>query len=264
MVVMAEGDSALMFMSDASSTSNSHNGAATAAALANLEATMTSDSDSEGVSMVAARFSVAQTKRRNKRKNFQPRNIAYSEDGEPSAKRERRSSAASTSSGGSEYGALDLSSAELPPRHEEDERPEPSPMDLTCSKSASPFGRAYCSDDSDSDDKRRSEPEHRFSRLSFGEAGSQELEQQRRRVFNAFKPSAAYLAHPFLGQPGESSDLKEYAVNTFKELLEIYGLNSDATDVTQSIANNVSASGHLSGEYPLHFSVRVDDPYGQR
>ncbi|KAK7576561.1 hypothetical protein V9T40_012847 [Parthenolecanium corni] len=281
MVVMAEGDSAVIFMSDASSTSNSHNGATTAAAIANLEATMTSDSDSESASAyVTARsyLSVAETKRRNKRKNFQPRNIAYSEaEGvEPFAKRNRHSSSESSES---DY-VLDLSNADLlksmedrsQPNHrlddleDEDERPESSPMDLTCSKSVSPFAfsrlNSYYSD-SDSDDakshRRRGAastgsveqnlPDQRH-RVSFAEGQDlqEQQQQQRRRILNAFKPSGGYLSHPFLGQSGDASDLKEYAVNTFKELLEIYGLNSDATDVAQTITNNVPISNFSSGK----------------
>lgn len=289
MVVMAEGDSAVIFMSDASSTSNSHNGASTAAAIANLEATMTSDSDSESVSTFAVArsyLSVAETKRRNKRKNFQPRNIAYSEaeGGEPFAKRDRRSSSESSES---DY-ALDLSNADLLKtieassrsnhrlEEDEDERPESSPMDLTCSKSASPFafGRlnSYYSD-SDSDDtkshRRRSAasslhnlPDQR-QRIS---EDLQEQQQQRRRILNAFKPSGGgYLSHPFLGQSGDASDLKEYAVNTFKELLEIYGLNSDATDVAQTITNNVPISNFSSGKstvvlYPREVAILHHSP----
>lgn len=285
---MAEGDSAVIFMSDASSTSNSHNGTTTAAAIANLEATMTSDSDSESVSTFAAArsyLSVAETKCRNKRKNFQPRNIAYSETegGEPFAKRDRRSSSESSES---DY-ALDLSNADLlktieassRPNHrldeleDEDERPESSPMDLTCSKSASPFAfrrlNSYYNSDSDSDDakshRRRGAastgsveqnlPDQR-QKISFAE-DLQEQQQQHRRILNAFKPSGGgYLSHPFLGQSGEASDLKEYAVNTFKELLEIYGLNSDATDVAQTITNNVPMSNFSSGKSTVVLYLR--------
>lgn len=250
MIIMAENDSGVIFMSEAP---KSHNGTIT------LDSAMTSDSDSEGMSTLAARSYLSAETKRNKRKNFQPRNIAYSETEsitESFSNRDRTSSDSSES----DY-ALDLSNADLiktmhctkqSPKREvktekceeisknDDELDEPmesSPMDLSCSKNTSPYPynhvNSYYSD-SDSDDMKQEE-------------------RRRKEILESLKPSStSYFLHPFLGHSGDASDLKEYAQNTVKELLEIYGLNNDAvTDVAQTITNNVPISNFSSGKYIL-------------
>lgn len=254
MIIMAESDSGVVLMSEAS---KSHNGAVI------LDTAMTSDSDSESISTFAARsyLSSAETKR-NKRKNFQPRNIAYSETEsitESYSNRDRTSSDSSES----DY-ALDLSNADIAksiasdtrtsatldaPKNKkrdaddkarkDDESEEPtesSPMDLTCSKNTSPYPyvdiNSYYSDSDSDDDSKQTEP------------------KQKEVLKPAKPPARPYFLHPFLGHLGDASEVKEYVQNTLEELLEIHGLNSDAvTDVAQTITNNVPISNFSSGKY---------------
>lgn len=65
--------------------------------------------------------------------------------------------------------------------------------------------------------------------------------------------------HPmFLNQPPtDASDLKEYAQNTVKELLQIYGLVGDASDVADCIDKNIPMSNFSSGKikYTIIFQV---------
>uniref|UniRef100_A0A146LMX2 Transcription factor castor n=1 Tax=Lygus hesperus TaxID=30085 RepID=A0A146LMX2_LYGHE len=176
---------------------------------------MSDDSDMEAAPMLAAPFPGC---KRNKRKNFQPRNISYAEEG-------------NWKSGEDEEYALDLSGAE--PAHSPDpKRPKTAPssgdemssapMDL----SSKPGRRDPMSLGSDSE---ISNSDSEFSGRSGG--SRQYLFQQ------------AFLNH----QPGpEASDLKEYARNTVKELLEIYGLNS--AEVAESITNNVPIANFSSGK----------------
>ena len=288
MIIMAEGDSGVILMSE---VPKSHNGSAILDAAVGI----TSDSDSESVSTQTARsyLSAAETKR-NKRKNFQPRNIAYSETesiGESFSNRDRTSSDSSES----DY-ALDLSNVDIikniscgsgsgsgggdrvlakpetkdnrsgkieemckEGKYENDESDEPmesSPMDLTCSKNTSPFpfsrlhatNSGYSEEDSDSD-------------AAAGDRGAAKRCVKKRRKETLAEPSskssivAPYSLHSILGHSGDASDMKEYYQNTVKELLEIYGLNSDAeTDVAQTITNNVPISNFSSGKYTVFYS----------
>lgn len=241
-----------------------------------------------------AAAAAAETKRRNKRKNFQPRNIAYSETDpavtEPFAKRERTPSESSE-----ENYALDLSNVEMvrassaasskendagnrcssasetfkeaeeTPKTNKDkcknggvdggeedsaeEMMESSPMDLSCSKSTSPYPynhvNSYYSDSEDS------EEEEVVKRRPV------ELKMPtKKELAESFKPSSVagappqYFLHPFLGHGGDVSDFKQYAQNTVKELLDIFDFDSDmVTDVAQTIGNNVPMSNFSSGEY---------------
>jgi len=51
--------------------------------------------------------------------------------------------------------------------------------------------------------------------------------------------------HPTTNRPHDASDMKEYAQNTVRELLEIYGLN---TDVADAITNNVPMVNFSTGK----------------
>ncbi|XP_065221006.1 zinc finger protein castor homolog 1-like isoform X2 [Planococcus citri] len=265
MIIMAENDSGVMFMSEAP---KSHNGGPII-----MDSAMTSDeidSESEGISLMSARsyLSSAETKR-NKRKNFQPRNIAYSETESITESFTNRDRTPSNSSE-SDY-ALDLSNVDVlrgtssggctnvdedagkPTKDDNDGAGaqnakdddeaeqtvnESSPIDLSCSKSTSPYPynhvNSYYSD-SDSGD----EPV----------INVKTEEKRRKEILESFKtPAGPYFLHPLLGHGGDASDLKEYFQNTVKELLGIYGVNTDvATDVAQTI-NNVPISNFSSGK----------------
>jgi hypothetical protein len=54
--------------------------------------------------------------------------------------------------------------------------------------------------------------------------------------------------HPHQGT--DASAMKEYAENTMKELLSIYGLNSP--DMAETITKNVPIANFSSGEYSYH------------
>ncbi|KAF6210975.1 hypothetical protein GE061_014088 [Apolygus lucorum] len=179
---------------------------------------MSDDSDLEAAPMLAAPFPGC---KRNKRKNFQPRNISYADEG-------------NWKSGEDEEYALDLSGAE-PAHSPEPKRPKTAPssgdemssapMDLSSKppRRDGPMSLGSDSEISNSDSE--------FSGRSGG--SRQFLFQQ------------AFLNH----QPGpEASDLKEYARNTVKELLEIYGLNS--AEVAESITNNVPIANFSSEDPP--------------
>ncbi|KAL1122326.1 hypothetical protein AAG570_003731 [Ranatra chinensis] len=138
----------------------------------------------------------AGSQRRNKRKNFQPRNILYSEEEEEE-----------------EESALDLSSSEPESKRfkqEEEEQEEEehptwvNPVENEAVEESPP--------------------------VSPRPRGFQLLQQ-------------AFLG----GQPPpDASDIREYAQNTVKELLEIYGLNGP--EVAESITNNVPIANFSSGE----------------
>lgn len=288
MIVMAENDSGVLFMSEA--LPKSHNGGGPIA----LDSAITSDevdSDSEGgATALAAKsyLSSAETKRRNKRKNFQPRNIAYSESEsvtESGVASFGGREATPSDSGESDY-ALDLSNADIirscggggggdadadvdasvkaKGKHSkqvktsegeakgdaENEESEEAEgaIDLSCSKSTSPY--PY---------------NHVNSYYSDSDSDDAiKLDDRRRNdILESFKPPvvAPYFLHPLLGHGGDASELKEYFQNTVKEFLGIYGLNSDTvTDVAQTITNNVPISNFSSGKYPcptrLDFFIR--------
>lgn len=250
-----------------------------------MDSAMTSDeidSESEGISLMTSRsyLSRAETKR-NKRKNFQPRNIAYSETESVPESFTNRDRTPSNSSD-SDY-ALDLSNVDVirtntsanntsrsidagkPTKDEnvasnddlndshkndtEEAINESSPIDLSCSKSTSPYPynhvNSYYSD-SDSDDATA------VATNPVPSAIAVKTEERRRKdILESLKPAAGgpYFLHPFLGHGGDASDLKEYFQNTVKELLGIYGVNNDiVTDVAQTI-NNVPISNFSSGKY---------------
>jgi hypothetical protein len=50
--------------------------------------------------------------------------------------------------------------------------------------------------------------------------------------------------------------MKEYAENTMKELLSIYGLNSP--DMAETITKNVPIANFSSGEYSYHIVIAVN------
>lgn len=285
---MAEGNSGVILMSEAP---KSHNGSA----ILDTAAGITSDSDSESVSTLTARSYLSTVKtKRNKRKNFQPRNIAYSETESICESFSNRDHTSSDSSE-SDY-ALDLSNVDIiksiksgsgsgcgecsdqkvvklkikddqskkieemckEGNYENDPSDEPmesSPMDLTCSKNTSPYPYSHlhatnsvCSD-SDSEGGGGGGDSG-----GVGEGGKRCVKKRRKEILveSTSKSSsvAQYSLHSILGHSGDASDMKEYYQNTVKELLEIYGLNSDTvTDVAQTITNNVPISNFSSGKY---------------
>lgn len=253
MVNMAEAEPATMFL-----TASQHR-------LQSLD--MMSDPDSEpdeAPSMLMMRpFQTGELKK-NKRKNFQPRNISYSEEADVY----RRSHQESSCDSGDENEALDLSSSDMiqtgnkrfrktllniPPvkrfdgsmapesRSNPHEAPGPIPMDLSCSKSTTsyfPYESAHSETESNSEDSERTETSSKREFLSRFDSASAQA-----------SPHQYLLHHAFLSQPQDASDLKEYAQNTVKELLEIYGLNS--AEVAESITNNVPISNFNSGKFKI-------------
>lgn len=233
MVNMAEAEPAAMFL-----TASHHR-------LQSLDVDMTSDADSEpdeapSLLMMRSFHPTSGELKRNKRKNFQPRNISYED---PEVFRRSRDSSGDS---GDEGEALDLSNADAVPsgnkrfrktllappakRFEErnDHENAPVPMDLSCGKSQSdyPDESVHSETESNSEDSERTE-------------------SSSKREFQQASPHQYLLHHAFLNQPQDASDLKEYAQNTVKELLEIYGLNS--AEVAESITNNVPISNFNSG-----------------
>ncbi|XP_050543799.1 zinc finger protein castor homolog 1 isoform X2 [Daktulosphaira vitifoliae] len=160
---------------------------------------------------------------RNKRKNFQPRNISYSQDAdddETAARagdngHERSGTTLTTGSVTASAAVLDLSAcagSTLAKRPRVDDGS--APMDLTCAVSTPPPPPLLLA---------ASLPDrHRFSM------------------------AGAFHSTPLSGhhQPHDESELKEYAQNTVRELLEIYGLN---TDVADAITNNVPMVNFSTG-----------------
>lgn len=246
MVNMAEAEPAAMFL-----TASQHR-------LQSLDADMTSDADSEPdeapslLMMRSFHHPSSGELKRNKRKNFQPRNISYTEDPEVYRRTDRESSGDS----GDEGGALDLSNADVVPsgnkrfrktllnvppakrfegstseRSNDHDSAAPAPIDLSCGKTAASDypdeSNTHSETDSNSEDSERTET-----------SGKREFSEQP-------PPHQYLLHHAFLSQPQDASDLKEYAQNTVKELLEIYGLNS--AEVAESITNNVPISNFNSG-----------------
>ncbi|XP_014244600.1 zinc finger protein castor homolog 1-like isoform X2 [Cimex lectularius] len=174
--------------------------------------TMSDDSDIETPMLIR---SFQQTKR-NKRKNFQPRNITYCEEAPLSLSRNENE----------EY-ALDLSSFDSNSAPETKRMrcstDEPAPMDLSSKPNRKEEEHSDFDDSSDSEGSKwaghyNDQPSHQYF-----------LQQD-------------FLHH----QPTDASDLREYAQNTMKELLEIYGLNS--AEVAESITNNVPIANFSSGK----------------
>ncbi|XP_054266338.1 zinc finger protein castor homolog 1-like isoform X2 [Macrosteles quadrilineatus] len=243
MVNMAEAEPAAMFL-----TASHHR-------LQSLDVDMTSDADSEpdeapSLLMMRSFHPTSGELKRNKRKNFQPRNISYED---PEVFRRSRDSSGDS---GDEGEALDLSNADAVPsgnkrfrktllappakRFEErnDHENAPVPMDLSCGKSHSdyPDESVHSETESNSEDSERTE-------------------SSSKREFQQASPHQYLLHHAFLNQPQDASDLKEYAQNTVKELLEIYGLNS--AEVAESITNNVPISNFNSGKILESLSARA-------
>lgn len=65
-----------------------------------------------------------------------------------------------------------------------------------------------------------------------------------------------YHHHHHPQQGTDASAMKEYAENTMKELLSIYGLNSP--DMAETITKNVPIANFSSGEYSYHIVIAVN------
>uniref|UniRef100_A0A8D8RYM5 Transcription factor castor n=1 Tax=Cacopsylla melanoneura TaxID=428564 RepID=A0A8D8RYM5_9HEMI len=257
MVNMSDSDAGAMLMAVSQHQHQQHNGG---------DADMMSDdmdSDPEEaptmLNMIQA-YAAGGEMKRNKRKNFKPRNIEtnamlakhnshMNEDdrGNDSSDRSR------DSFDNSEY-ALDLSNSDMLKKGVKRQRTASpverdslaAPMDLSCSRSHSTSisrerkdSESYCSD-SESDTALNGYHNSKYSPEP--------------------PPSRSYLFPPFLNQPTDASDLKEYAQKTVKELLEIYGLNSDVvTDVAESITKNVPISNFSSGKILESLSTKAKE-----
>lgn len=201
---------------------------------------------------------------RNKRKNFQPRNISYTQEDEAAAadglEDDRRGDGGSGTGAGGDASGGDQSTASVAaaaaagavldlsgpytggstvakrPRVDDGS----APMDLTCAVSAPPPPPPAALLLPHADKRQAPATVH----------GVQHLLQ----VAAAAAAAAGGGGHHLQGvlhhhrphQPADpSSDLKEYAQNTVRELLEIYGLN---TDVADAITNNVPMVNFSTGK----------------
>lgn len=187
--------------------------------------------------------------KRNKRKNFKPRNIETNSILTSKHMKEQHgdndlSDDSHDSFDNSDY-VLDLSSSDMIKKGAKRQRTASpverdnlaAPMDLSCSRPHSKSisrerkdSESLCSDSESNTDLESTVNGYHSSKYSP-------------------EPSRSYMFPPFLNQPTDASDLKEYAQRTVKELLEIYGLNSDVvTDVAESITKNVPISNFSSGK----------------
>ncbi|KAK9506002.1 hypothetical protein O3M35_008020 [Rhynocoris fuscipes] len=167
----------------------------------------TTDTGSEDSDLEPGPVASFQETKRNKRKNFQPRNISYCEEREHD-----------------DHIAMTMT-AQIASTHIDDSI---CPMDLSCSRSdRTMINRDY---------------NNRSGGNSNTIANSKYLLQQ------------AFLHHHHHHtQPTDASDIREYAQNTVKELLEIYGLNS--AEVAESITNNVPIANFSSGKQNFKYSI---------
>lgn len=168
---------------------------------------------------------------RNKRKNFQPRNISYTQDAAEDGCDGGNGGAGgdSAAAGGDLTAAavLDLSActgSTVAKRPRVDDGS--APMDLTCAVTQPPAAGAVPTD------KRPSTVAAAAAAAAHG-------------VQHLLAAAAAAAGHHQHHQPHEATDLKEYAQNTVRELLEIYGLN---TDVADAITNNVPMVNFSTGK----------------
>lgn len=170
---------------------------------------------------------------RNKRKNFQPRNISYTQDAAEDGGDGGAGGDSAAAGGDSSTAAavLDLSActgSTVAKRPRVDDGS--APMDLTCAvpqppNQLPPAGAVPA-------DKRPSTVAAAAAAAAHG-------------VQHLLAAAAAAAGHHGHHQPHDATDLKEYAQNTVRELLEIYGLN---TDVADAITNNVPMVNFSTGK----------------
>lgn len=305
MVNMAEAESAAMILSATQHRLQHRNGVGSVDMTSDEMDSETEEVQSATMLMMRSYQHSTSDVKRNKRKNFQPRNISYSEaepeavyrsgrDAQESSGESYEETAESRDSFSNSDYALDLSNSDtvptnaskrfrqtlynVPPmkRYESssggfEDRASPRvsasgpvPMDLSCSKNAS-SGYTPTHRRRDEESSLHSDTE---SNSEDCESVSNRIEIGSKRDYRGFEahhsgPSEHtshhhqyLLHHAFLSQPTDASDLKEYAQNTVKELLEIYGLNS--AEVAESITNNVPISNFSSGKsYSQHFFFSV-------
>lgn len=280
---MAEAESAAMFLT-ATQHSLQHRNGLTPVDMTSDEMDSEPEEAPTATMLMMRSYQQVGELKRNKRKNFQPRNISYSESEHESSfkMRDMRESSADSEDAlesidsftNSDF-ALDLSNSEIVPtpgnkrfRKTIFERPvkrfepvsihddrnnlrlsesAPVPMDLSCSKPPSDYPHRKHDDDSvHSETESNSEDcDSVTNRVAVG--SKRDYRGYESSPGQEQSPHPYLLHHAFLNQPQDASDLKEYAQNTVKELLEIYGLNS--AEVAESITNNVPISNFNSGEY---------------
>lgn len=288
---MAEAESAAMILSATQHRLQHRNGVGSVDMTSDEMDSETEEVPSATMLMMRSYQHAAGDVKRNKRKNFQPRNISYSEtepdvlykgrDTQESSGESCEETAESRDSFSNSDYALDLSNSDtvptnaskrfrqtlynVPPmkRYESssgafEDRASPRvsasgpvPMDLSCSKNTSGYTPTHRRRDEES--SLHSDTE---SNSEDCESVSNRIEIGSKRDYRGFEAHSGppehashhpyLLHHAFLSQPTDASDLKEYAQNTVKELLEIYGLNS--AEVAESITNNVPISNFNSGK----------------
>lgn len=193
---------------------------------------------------------------RNKRKNFQPRNISYTQEDEAAADGsadDRRGDGGSGAGGDASGGAdqstaaaagavLDLSGpytggSTVAKRPRVDDGS--APMDLTCAVQPPPPPPPVALLLPHADKRQAPATVHGVQHLLQVAAAAA-------AVAGGAHHLQGVLHHHRPHQPADpSSDLKEYAQNTVRELLEIYGLN---TDVADAITNNVPMVNFSTGK----------------
>jgi len=181
---------------------------------------------------------------RNKRKNFQPRNISYTQDtAEDGCDGGNGGADGDSAPAGGDLSAaavLDLSActgSTVAKRPRVDDGS--APMDLTCAVAQPPAAGAVPVD------KRPSTVAAAAAAAAHG-------------VQHLLAAAAAAAGHHQHHQPHEATDLKEYAQNTVRELLEIYGLN---TDVADAITNNVPMVNFSTGKSPYIHQIMITSYY---
>ncbi|RZF38189.1 hypothetical protein LSTR_LSTR005550 [Laodelphax striatellus] len=188
--------------------------------------------------------------KRNKRKNFMPRNIAYSEEADPEGEGGESRDGSPLDLSGADCGMppggkrfrktlLSVNTEVQAPPTSRSRSPEstpgatPAPMDLSCGRSSP------AQSDTESDASEWSDASRPMPPLPANLAAQQYLLQQ-----------------AFLAQPADAaSDLRDFAHRTVRELLEIYDLNSP--DVAESITNNIPISNFNSGKILESLSARA-------
>jgi len=170
---------------------------------------------------------------RNKRKNFQPRNISYTQDAAEDGGDGGAGGDSAAAGGDSSTAAavLDLSActgSTVAKRPRVDDGS--APMDLTCAVPQPP--NQVPTAGAVPADKRPSTVAAAAAAAAHG-------------VQHLLAAAAAAAGHHGHHQPHDATDLKEYAQNTVRELLEIYGLN---TDVADAITNNVPMVNFSTGK----------------
>lgn len=177
---------------------------------------------------------------RNKRKNFKPRNILYSLDdeneaGETAAKSQK---------------PLDLTDGLLPAKRRSTILPrrlERTQLETTTTRGDVIDLSVRPQDDDDEQPAVDLSNEARNVQEALMAQQYAHIQSQLHAHLQTFQQHPELLLQQRHTSPADASAMREYAENTMKELLGIYGLN----DMAESITKHVPIGNFSSGEYPL-------------